>query len=46
MLKPAVRQGLMTLAAAALVVAVLSLVLLVRLSFGPIYGDVLGGAVD
>jgi hypothetical protein len=46
MLKPAVRQGLMTLAAAALVVAVLSLGLLVRLSFGPINGDVLGGAVE
>lgn len=46
MLKPAVRHGLMTLAAAALVVAMLSLGLLVRLSFGPINGDVLGGVVE
>jgi len=46
MLKPAVRQGLMTLAAAALVVAMLSAGLLVRLSFGPMNADVLGGAVE
>ncbi|MGE5502274.1 MAG: DUF3971 domain-containing protein, partial [Ignavibacteriales bacterium] len=46
MLKPAVRHGLITLAAAALVVAVLCVGLLVRLSFGPMNADVLGGAVE
>jgi len=46
MLKPAVRHGLMTLAAAALVVAMLTLGLIVRLSFGPMNADMLGGAVE